>query len=80
LSALALKELDSTDKEMIRDLVFDGNEARGIPSGTGYHIGMLVAKRLASHYRLEDLADLKGGALRDAVKSELNQIATYHAD
>ena len=80
LSALALEELDSTDKEMIRNLVFDGNETRGIPSGTGYYVGMLVAKHLASHYRLENLADLKGGALRDAVKGELSQIATYRSD
>jgi hypothetical protein len=79
LSALALKELDSTDKEMVRDLVFDGNKARGVPSRTGYYLGMLVAKRLASHCRLEDLADLQGDALRDAVKSELNRIATYRS-
>jgi len=77
LSALALKELDSTDKQVIRDLVFEGNKAKGIPNGTGYYLGMLVAKRLASHYRLEDLANLQGGVLRDAVKSELNQIVTH---
>jgi hypothetical protein len=71
LSALVLKELDSTDKEIIRDLVFDGNKAKEIPNGTGYYLGMLVAKHLASHYRLEDLAELQGATLRDAVESEL---------
>jgi len=80
LSALALEELDSTDKEMIRDLVFDGGKARGIPTGTGYYLGMLVAKRLASHHRLEELADLQGGVLRDAVRSELNQIVNYRSN
>lgn len=77
LSELALKELNSTNKKVIDDMVFSGNKQRGIPSGTGYYLGMLVAKRLASHYRLEDLANLQGEVLRDAVERELRQIGTH---
>jgi hypothetical protein len=80
LRTLALKELDSTDKGLIRDLVFSGNKERGIPNGTGYYLGMVVAKRLASRYRLEELADLRGGVLREAIENELNQLATAHVD
>lgn len=76
LSELALKELNSTDKKVIDDMVFAGNKRRGIPSGTGYYLGMLVAKRLASHYRLEDLANLQGDVLRDTVERELRQIGS----
>jgi len=78
LSIFASKELASTDKRVIRDFVFDGNKERGIPTGTGYYLGMLVAKRLAMRYPLEDLANLQGSALRDAIESELNRVITAH--
>jgi hypothetical protein len=74
LSISALKELDSTDKRVIHDFVFGGNKERGIPNGTGYYLGMLAAKRLATRYRLEDLANLQGSVLRDAIERELNQV------
>ena len=68
-----LDRLASTDSATLDAYVYGGSNT--VPAGAAYYIGMLVAEPLGYRYSLAELARLQGAALRDAVASELREIA-----
>jgi uncharacterized protein YjaZ len=75
IAADLLKHLDETDKRTFAYYFRKNKQPKGYPSRSGYYIGMLIAKRLTAHYTLQQLAQLKGPVLKDAIVSELSRMA-----
>lgn len=76
IAADLLKHLDEKDERAFAHYFRKNRQPKGYPSRSGYYVGMLIANRLTAHYTLEQLAQLKGPVLRDAIVTELNRLAT----
>jgi len=76
IAADLLKHLDEKDKRTFAYYFRKNKQPKGYPSRSGYYVGMLIAKRLTAHYTLQQLAQLKGPVLKDAIVSELSRLAT----
>ena len=70
--------LDVADARVFGIFFESGNstaKSRDWPARSGYYIGYLVAKRLAQHYSLYELAHLRGPELRTEIGDALASIA-----
>ena len=63
-----LAALDATDKQVLDRYVFWGDPTQGVPSHTGYYLGMLAAAHIAQQYGLGEAARLQGDPLRAAIE------------
>jgi hypothetical protein len=70
-----LGKLESTSADDVRDLFYLSGRRKDIPLRSAYHVGYLVAERLARRHSAAELARLDGVRLRDAVRGELEAMA-----
>jgi hypothetical protein len=70
-----LVNMDSLDKKEYAAFFYGTNGRADLPPRCGYYVGYLVAQRLGAKRSLQQMADLRGGELKEAVRRALEQLA-----